>query len=380
MAANDISPYTSRNSPSQVASALETYEKQHGVVKPNSIIRLSRKTFKELKASILVQKLAGGQSCIYETIHAEKKRSSRKGHPALLGQGTFKRVKEILGSDKGRYALATQMETSGPVSQGAIRAATEFSQHPHIEAGEFVQWTSVASGKTKSAFLMPFYKGSPQAHRRMSIEDFAGQAIQMARGLAAIHGKGSAHLDVKPGNFLRNGPIVKVCDFDTYSPQQPILIDRSLGSPKYLAPELKMGRVVSNPQAADVYSLGITFHNLLSSSPMGFGIHPSLKRMSKKDEYVKELIQLIKAMVNGRPEKRPSMLEVCKSLEKIFADTNLPPRAVAIPPAQGRTTGSTATLSQIQGLKQDFSAQNSRIFSAMGPKRGREDMRTSLGL
>lgn len=88
----------------------------------------------------------------------------------------------------------------------------------------------------------------------------------VAQALAYAHDSNVVHRDVKPGNIIYNpSPYqVKVTDFGIAR-----LVDNSktstgeiLGSPLYMAPEQLKGKKVN--RAADIFSLGVTFYQLLT--------------------------------------------------------------------------------------------------------------------
>ena len=93
---------------------------------------------------------------------------------------------------------------------------------------------------------------------------------QAAVALDALHDRGFAHGDVKPANLMQrvNGELV-LCDFgmarrlDTDVPAAAAGL--VVGTPRYAAPEQsQLGTVTT---AADVYSLGVVFFEMLSGKP-----------------------------------------------------------------------------------------------------------------
>jgi predicted ATPase/serine phosphatase RsbU (regulator of sigma subunit) len=106
-------------------------------------------------------------------------------------------------------------------------------------------------------------------HQRPSLEQFLDLAIRMAGTVAGVHGRAVIHKDIKPHHFLMSGGQLKLIDFGIAtrlsSEAQAVAhtgaLDGTLG---YMSPE-QTGRMNrSLDRRTDLYSLGVTFYELLT--------------------------------------------------------------------------------------------------------------------
>jgi tetratricopeptide (TPR) repeat protein len=164
-------------------------------------------------------------------------------------------------------------------------------------------------------------------------------ALALGRGLAAAHGRGIVHRDVKPGNvMLCADGSVRLLDFGLAK-----VNDTSLSGPggtpgtiAYMAPEQARGDPVD--ARADLWSLGVILHEMLSGTrpfrggndraviqaifhdappplPRGLGDIPaSLQRVVKRllqkvpDDRFRSANDLIRDLARAAPSRTPAMV------------------------------------------------------------------------
>jgi len=172
--------------------------------------------------------------------------------------------------------------------------------------------------------------------------------IQTTRALAAAHARGMVHRDIKPSNLLlgaipagAQANAIKVADFGVAAPAGAA-DDGFVGTPYYAAPEQIAGQGPS--MRGDVYSLAITFHELLTgrvpfqadSLWSMLQIHREAPRPEIPAEAAPwRLRHLIAEMMDPDPQKRPgSYQDLLARLESLRPKPRvaggLVPRAAAL--------------------------------------------------
>ncbi len=93
-------------------------------------------------------------------------------------------------------------------------------------------------------------------------------AVQLCDALAASHGKGIIHRDIKPDNIMVNSVgEVKITDFGIVHIEEATLTPTGamLGTPRYMSPEQVTGGKIDG--RSDLYSVGIVLYEALVGSP-----------------------------------------------------------------------------------------------------------------
>jgi serine/threonine-protein kinase len=179
---------------------------------------------------------------------------------------------------------------------------------------------------------------------------------QVASALIAAHDAGIVHRDLKLDNiFLVDHaedvtPHVKVLDWgiakEIASDVRQTIEGQLVGTPQYLAPEQARGAAVS--AQTDVYSLGVVaFELFLEQLPFEAETAAEVMAMHLRStppvpselwpDIPGELEDLLLAMLEKSPDRRPTMREVVIRLERVRAI--LEQRKVSHEPVIGATTG-----------------------------------------
>jgi hypothetical protein len=152
---------------------------------------------------------------------------------------------------------------------GEARAAARLT-HPHVGAVYDYGESLTDSGELVPFVVMELLTGCSLMQRMRQGPVATPSAVricaQVASALAAAHGQGLVHRDVKPGNVMLTRDGAKVVDFGLAA----VVGDRDhqepgglvLGTPEYVAPERLSGDTVL--AASDVYALGVMLYRLLA--------------------------------------------------------------------------------------------------------------------
>ena len=167
---------------------------------------------------------------------------------------------------------------------------------------------------------------------------------QMVQALAYQHNQGWVHRDIKPDNFLfaPEGCMVKMIDFALARKIVPnymkwfTLKGKRQGTASYMSPE-QIQRLLPTP-SADIYSLGCTFYELLTTRLLFTGdtlndllnkhvstVPPSVQQRNKN--VTPEFSDLLKTMLAKRPQDRPKNSQELLRLLQTVRPFRRPPSA-----------------------------------------------------
>ena len=144
------------------------------------------------------------------------------------------------------------------------RAAAALA-HPHICTVYEINDTE------KEPFIaMEFIGGQSlkqrMAKKRLTPDEAADMAVQLAEGLEEAHKKGIVHRDIKPGNImLTEKGQAKITDFGLAKVLGGSLITKqatTMGTVAYMSPEQAQGQAVDH--RSDVWSLGVVLYEMLT--------------------------------------------------------------------------------------------------------------------
>jgi serine/threonine protein kinase len=178
-----------------------------------------------------------------------------------------------------------------------------------------------------------------QREGRLSAEESVRIVREAALGLSSAHKKGIIHRDISPDNLIlvRNesgNEITKVVDFGIAKPLHEdtgrfTMTNFFIGKPEYSSPE-QCGTLKDNEsldQRSDIYSLGVTFFQMLTgrlpflaSTPQGYLLKHANENPKAPSTYLphgeipKALDSLVMKMLTKRREDRH------RSLEKVIED------------------------------------------------------------
>ncbi|GGS14488.1 serine/threonine protein kinase [Streptomyces parvus] len=190
----------------------------------------------------------------------------------------------------------------------AARSVGGFHTAPVVDADPdaAAPWLATAyiPGPTLSALL--------EAEGPMDEARLRGLGAALAEALAAIHGCGLVHRDLKPGNIIMASDGPRVLDFGIARALESTRLTATgtaFGTPGFLAPEQAQGQEVDG--AADVFALGAVLVAAAGGSAFGAGTPMGLMYRSVHEPpdlaaVPEGLRPVLAACLAKAPEERPT--------------------------------------------------------------------------
>ncbi|WP_026532142.1 serine/threonine-protein kinase [Arthrobacter sp. H41] len=217
-----------------------------------------------------------------------------------------------------------------------------------------------------SAYLVMEYVAGPDLSRQLrngalDREEVRHLALDLARTLSYIHGRGVMHRDLKPSNILTRDVELDsglftylLTDFGIarfFDGGRMTATNQVIGSAAYFSPEQARGDDVSFP--TDIYSLGLVLIEALSGKRAfpGTGVESALARLHRSPSIPRsagtELLHLLAAMTLDDPADRPTARAVVAALSgnggtRDPAGASQPPAAVDDPAGEHAAAAHTA--------------------------------------
>lgn len=269
-----------------------------------------------------------------------------------------------LGRDVALKFLPPDVQTDAADRLLLEASAAAALEHPNLCTVHEVGETEAG----RPYLVMAFYEGETLAValRRGPLPpgEVARVAAAMARGLAAVHGRGIVHGDIKPGNvMLTAAGEVKLLDFGLARMGEVASTGpgATFGTVAYMSPEQVRGEALD--ARSDLWSLGVVLYEMLTGvRPFGGGdagavlyaiLHADPEPVREARPGIPEaLARVVQRLLRKEREARyPAAPELLAALEHLAPTT----REAAPPPGRGtRTLGAAlrrhAVVSAAAGL------------------------------
>lgn len=174
-----------------------------------------------------------------------------------------------------RYAfVATPSGASHPTLESIRRLKHEYELKDYLDRAWALRPLELVLSSKSTMLIVDYIAGEPLGHlidKPMEIGRFLRIAANLAGALRRLHGCGLIHKDIKPGNILVDEAsgqvwlmgfgIASCLPRERQAPEPPELIAGTLA---YMAPEQtgRMNRSIDS--RSDLYSLGVTFFEMLT--------------------------------------------------------------------------------------------------------------------
>ncbi|KAL4578051.1 hypothetical protein LXL04_014166 [Taraxacum kok-saghyz] len=190
-------------------------------------------------------------------------------YKATLGGGHMLTVKWLrVGLTKDKKEFAKEIKKLGTIVHPNIVRLLAYYWGPREQ-----ERLTLANYIEGDSLALHLYETTPRRYSLLSFSQRLKVAVDVARGLSYLHGKGAPHGNLKPTNIILEGPQydARLTDFGLHRLMTPAGVAEqilNLGALGYRAPELATARPVPSLKA-DVYAFGVILMELLTRRSAG---------------------------------------------------------------------------------------------------------------
>jgi eukaryotic-like serine/threonine-protein kinase len=260
--------------------------------------------------------------------------------------------------------LLSHLASSREAKQRFAREAQTVASmhHRHV-----IAIYSVDSWREIPYIVMPYLEGGTLHHyaskHQLQLVEILSVAKQIANGLAAAHGRGLVHRDVKPSNVLLQKGLSEVVlsdfglarDLHDQSKTQSMML---AGTPQFMSPEQVLGNAIDT--RSDLFSFGSLLYWLCAgqspfASPSSYG---SLNMIAQKKhrpvrQFNPEIPSWLEQLIDRLLEKDPqNRIQSADELDQLLAgciEHVHEPRKNPVPQELRGTSASATYKSKITG-------------------------------
>ncbi|MHC5037711.1 MAG: protein kinase domain-containing protein [Planctomycetota bacterium] len=256
----------------------------------------------------------------------------------MIGKGGMGAVFEATRKGaKKRYALKILLPAVAD-TEALERFKREVEAGKELDHPGIVKIHEIGYEKGKYFFAMDFVDGKPLDKiidgEGIAPEEGARIMRDAAEALAHAHAKGIIHRDIKPNNIIlsKEGKVF-ITDFGIARQESSATLTADgqiLGTPFYMSPEQATGRRKEITPGSDIYSLGITFYELLTrTTPFrGEKVHEIIRKILTEDPIPPSLVAggvpkdlemvVMKAIRKEIPKRYPSAEAFVEDLDRFL--------------------------------------------------------------
>lgn len=250
---------------------------------------------------------AGGMGAVY------------RAYDELVGETVALKVSSAMTSTDGRTRVSDEQRREVAMARRVTHPNVARVYDLGVVESSIFLTMELVEGRTLSAL---------RTERRLALSEIATLGRQVASALAAAHGVGVLHLDLKPQNvMIAEGRTLRAVLVDFGIAQALGSAGSGLGTPDYVSPE----QLARDPLtgASDIFSLGVVLYELLARRRAFDGPTPGDRAMARLHSSPPALdapvppafAELVAAMLAPTPSERPTALEaergLCALLDRV---------------------------------------------------------------